>query len=73
MESNFETKHILSSSNKNMIFTLLYGILKLIVMCQVFYILYGIDFFIIHSLRYLNAKIITDGCKLEENTQILYI
>lgn len=26
-----------------MIFTLLYRILKLIVMCQVFYILYGID------------------------------
>ena len=44
MGSNFETKHILSSSNKNMIFTLLYGIFKLIVMCQVFYILYGIYF-----------------------------
>lgn len=56
MESNFETKHILSSSNKNMIFTLLYGVLKLIVMCQVFYILYGIDFFIIHSLRYEDKK-----------------
>lgn len=56
MESNFETKHILNSSNKNMIFTLLYGILKLIVMCQVFYILYGIDFIIIHSLRYEDKK-----------------
>lgn len=62
MKCNFETKHILSSSNKNMISILLYGILKLTVMCQVFYILYRIGFIIIHKLRYKNKK-----WKLREN------
>lgn len=56
-EYNFETKYILSSSNKNMISTLLYGILKLTVMCQVLNILYEIGFIIIHSLRYEYKKI----------------
>lgn len=39
-----------------MISTLLYGILKLTVMCQVLYILYEIGFSVIHNLRYKNKK-----------------